>query len=238
MKKVKSSFLVLMVLMLVASSLAGCVQPSGQVSSAVSSSEVSSEAAVSSETEASSETEISESLSSEVELPGDDALFAEDFEAGMDDWTTAEGNWSIVNDGTSVLKQSDRDAWEAIATAGDLGWTDYSVSGKFKLHNGYAGLLGRVDADGNMYLFDVNELGYCIWRKYQEGWSQLTSDNEYPVSVDEWHTFKMTFEGSTITAFIDGEQVGAPVTDNLIGSGKIGIRSSYGTFSIDDIVVE
>ena len=222
MKKNRSLIPAVLVLLLILSLAAGC-DKEPDVTSYAGSSAVSSLAQVSEEAS-------SENLNT--------VLFAEDFESGMDRWTTAEGNWTVTDDDSKVLAQSDRDAWEAIATAGEPGWTDYSVSARVKIHNGYAGLLGRVDTEGNMYLFDVNELGFCVWRKYQEGWSQLTADNEYPVSIDEWHTLKMTFEGSAIKVYIDDVQVGDTVSDNLIGSGKIGLRSSYGTFSADDIVVE
>ena len=165
-------------------------------------------------------------------------LFTENFESGMSRWTTGEGTWAIATDGNSVLRQSNRDAWEAIATAGDTGWTDYSYSARFKLTNGYCGILGRVDANGNMYLFDFNEYGYSVWAKYQEGWSQILPDQEFAFGADTWHNIRIRFAGNKITLFIDGTQMGDPITNNLITAGRIGVRSSYGTFSIDDIVVE
>ncbi len=171
-------------------------------------------------------------------------LFAEDFESGMDRWTTIEGTWAVVQDGTKALKQSNRDAWEAIATAGDTGWTDYTVTIRFKLHNGYFGLLGRVKDADNLYLFDLNELGYSVWCKSGGGYNHTLPDITFAsiskpnLAVDQWHTAAITFAGNQITLFLNGQQLGDPINDNTIGNGRIGVRSSYGTFTIDDVTVE
>jgi hypothetical protein len=221
---------------------------SDEVSSDEASSEEASSEVTSSEETTSSQASTANSLAASSVAPSPTKaatptsaagkLFTENFESGASRWTTVEGTWGVVQDGTSVYRQSNRDAWEAIATAGDVGWTDYSYSARFKLFNGYCGILGRVDANGNMYLFDFNEYGYSVWAKYQEGWSQILPDVEFDFGADKWHNVKIRFAGNQITLFIDGTQMGDPITNNLITSGKIGVRCSYGTFAIDDIVVE
>ena len=165
-------------------------------------------------------------------------LFTENFESGMDRWTVSEGNFSIVSDGSKVLKQTNRDLWETVITAGETGWTDYKVTAKIKIHNGYSGLVGRYKDADNLYLFDLNEFGYSLWRKYEGGFVQLVSDTNMTIYVDQWHTAAIDFSGNQIRLYLDGEQLGDVINDNLIGNGKIGFRSSNGTFSVDDVTVE
>jgi len=47
----------------------------------------------------------------------------------------------------------------------------------------------------------------------------------------------MTFLGNQITASINGEQVGQPVTNNAISSGEVGFRSQNGASSFDNLEV-
>ncbi len=162
----------------------------------------------------------------------------EDFESGSDAWTTQGGTWSLVEDESQVLQQENVEAFETFATAGDLGWTDYTVTARIKVLSGYGGLLGRFDKDGNTYLFDFGESTFAVWRRFAGGWTAIVPDTEFPFFYDTWHTVRLVFSGNQITLFIDGVQQGEPITDNLIGSGKMGFRTSYGSIRVDDVIVE
>ncbi len=59
-------------------------------------------------------------------------LFSDNFESGsLANWSRNGGSWSVVNDGSQVLRQSSTSATTR-ALAGSATWTDYSVQADVK----------------------------------------------------------------------------------------------------------
>ncbi|MEY9877352.1 hypothetical protein ABH931_006876 [Streptacidiphilus sp. MAP12-33] len=127
-------------------------------------------------------------------------------------------------------------ASDPYAVTGDLSWSDYTVSVDTLLQqSGSAVLLGRVGlqkgfspADVNAYQLQLSDSGaWSLVRNSSGGTlTTLTSGTITAPGTGTWHTLALTFAGSTITAKIDGTQVGGAVTDTSYGSGQVGVGTS------------
>ena len=141
--------------------------------------------------------------------------------------------------------------WDSLsdphALIGDTGWTNYTVTSDVMLEkSGYAELMGRANtqtytgAGGlNAYHLRVSDTG---------GWSILNSNTGGTVTTlasgsvaalgtGRWHTLSLAFSGSTITASIDGTQVGT-ANDFSYGAGQAGYATSQGeTAQFDNLSI-
>ncbi|AEW98041.1 Glycoside hydrolase family 59 [Streptantibioticus cattleyicolor NRRL 8057 = DSM 46488] len=130
-------------------------------------------------------------------------------------------------------------AWDSpsdpYATAGDLSWSDYTVSVDTMLEQaGSAELLGRV---GLQHGFDPADIdAYRLVLGADGGWSLLRGSASGTVTTlangsvkapgtGTWHTLALTFAGGSVTAAVDGVRL-ASVTDTAYGSGQVGIGTS------------
>ncbi|HXM54950.1 MAG TPA: ricin-type beta-trefoil lectin domain protein, partial [Candidatus Dormibacteraeota bacterium] len=141
--------------------------------------------------------------------------------------------------------------WDALsdpyALAGDLGWSNYALSSDVLLErSGYVELIGRATfqhsfgpAGLDAYYLRVTDTGQ---------WSILRNDTSNAVTTlrtgtvtalgtNRWHTIGLTFSGTTVTATIDGVQVGS-VTDAVWTAGQVGFGTSQGeTAQFDNLSV-
>ena len=115
---------------------------------------------------------------------------------------------------------------------GDLGWSNYTVSSDVLLENSgsAAEILGRVGTQAK----NNNGLGAYHLRLSDTGaWSLLKSDGSWTWTTlaggtvtapgtGTWHNLALSFQGTAITAKIDGATVGT-VTDSSYGGGEIGV---------------
>ena len=133
------------------------------------------------------------------------------------------------------------------ALLGDLSWSNYTVSSDVLLEqSGYAELLGRAGTQSysgaaglDAYHLRVSDTG---------AWSILNSNTGGTVTTlahgtvaalgtGRWHTLAMTFSGSTITASIDGTQVGT-ANDSTWANGQVGYATSQGeTAEFDNLSI-
>jgi Glycosyl hydrolase family 59/Ricin-type beta-trefoil lectin domain len=130
---------------------------------------------------------------------------------------------------------------------GNLSWGNYTVSAKAYMEQaGAVQLLGRV---GTQTAFDPAEINdYYLQLSNTGAWSIIknsTSGTETTLAsgtvsapgVDTWNTLSLTFNGSTITASINGTTVGS-VTDSSYSSGMIGFGTDgYQTDQFADLSV-
>jgi hypothetical protein len=126
-------------------------------------------------------------------------------------------------------------AGDPYALLGDLSWSDYTVSADTLLQqSGSAVLLGRVGlqkgfspANVNDYQLKLSDSGAWSLQRNSSGGTlaTLASGTVAAPGTDTWHTLALTFAGSTVTARIDGTQVGS-VTDATYGSGQVGVGTS------------
>ena len=83
-------------------------------------------------------------------------LFSDDFNDGNSTgWTTSGGTWSVVTDGSGVLRQSGTSS-DARARAGSASWANYTVTARVKPTavngtNRFAAVLARVQSNTSYY---------------------------------------------------------------------------------------
>ena len=115
---------------------------------------------------------------------------------------------------------------------GDLGWNNYTVSTDVMLEqSGYVQLVGRAGSqrsfgpDGlNAYYLRVTDAGawQILRNNTNANLTTLRSGTVAALGTGRWHTLTLGFSGSTITASIDGAQVGS-VTDTTWSAGQVGL---------------
>ena len=126
-------------------------------------------------------------------------------------------------------------------------WTNYTVSSDVMLEkSGYAQLIGRATtypfqspANLNAYYLRVTDTGsWSILSNNSSGTVRtLASGTVAALGTGRWHTAALTFNGSTITAAIDGVTVGS-ANDSTSGAGQVGYGTGQGmTAQFDNLTV-
>ena len=183
---------------------------------------------------------------------------------GIFPWLQERGTWNIANNlmiGTGAVNDY------GYAYYQNSNWTDYSVQAqiRFAANNAAsAGILGRLDpANGTHYAlwvypeespeFLASGNGSAVLRlfKYQQWvWPYTNMGNAMilPGVGVNWHTVKLTFQGSNIFAYFDGNLVTNVTDDGSIDGqpafthGGIGLNlwtlppAAY-AFSVDNVIV-
>ncbi|HEY3930758.1 MAG TPA: Ig-like domain-containing protein, partial [Verrucomicrobiae bacterium] len=179
-------------------------------------------------------------------------------------WVQESGTWNVANNlmiGTGSVSNY------AYAYYPNSSWTNYSVQAqiRFSANNAAsAGILGRLNpTTGTHYAlwvypekspeFLASGNGTAVLRlfKYEQWvWPYTNMGNAITLSGVgvNWHTVKLTFQGSNISAYFDGNLV-TNVTDNgfidgqpAYASGGIGLNlwtlppAAY-AFSVDNVIV-
>jgi hypothetical protein len=178
-------------------------------------------------------------------------LFSDDFESDAigsfpTGWSSSGGGtWAVAQDGTQVVNLS-----TAVSptfrelVAGNVSWTDYTVTAQVKLTSqtltGTAiGIAGRRQSASTSYMLFISEAAkWKIYKQVNSGWTLLGS-GLYPASANTWYTLSLTFSGNNITGLINGVVVGSFI-DNSITSGGISLISKglteYDNISVTSIV--
>ena len=115
---------------------------------------------------------------------------------------------------------------------GNLAWTNYTVTCDVLLEQaGSAEIMGRVNtqqpftpANINAYYLRVSDSGAWSILKNTTGGTvtTLNSGSVSALGTNTWHTLVLAFQGSSITAKIDGTTVGS-TTDSSYATGQIGL---------------
>jgi hypothetical protein len=130
---------------------------------------------------------------------------------------------------------------------GDLGWKDYTVSTDALFTSaGSVQVMGRVGeqqgfsvAGINAYYLQVSNSGaWSIVKNTDTGTlSTLASGTHASLGLNSWHTLAVSFQGSTITAKIDGATVGT-ASDTSYATGQVGLGvNGYQTDQFDNLSV-
>jgi hypothetical protein len=136
---------------------------------------------------------------------------------------------------------------EPYTLLGDLSWSNYTVSSDVMLEkSGYAQLIGRASgyafqspANLNAYYFRITDAGrWSILSNNTSGNVRtLSSGTTAALGTGRWHILALQFNGTTITAAIDGATVGS-VNDATWGAGQIGYGTGQGvTAQFDDLSI-
>ncbi len=121
------------------------------------------------------------------------------------------------------------------AIVGSKLWTDYTVSANvsFSSPDGSAGLIGRFNRQAvrewfNGYELDLNAIGawaLTLNSRTSTTPATLASGQLHELRPDTWHALALSFDGTQITASIDGRQVAA-LTNTAYSAGIHSARSS------------
>ena len=115
-------------------------------------------------------------------------LFTDNFEDGAaDGWTTYQGTWAVVVDGTSVYRQSGLSS-KYRAAAGSAAWTDYVVEARVKPTgwNGsdrFASLVARFQDANNMYALALRSSNKVALIKIASGSNTALAQTAYSVAL-------------------------------------------------------
>lgn len=173
---------------------------------------------------------------------GETVLFSDNFSDGNAvGWTAQLGSWSVVSDGTQgpVYRQASSGT-SGYSTAGQTTWANYAVEAKVKSNEfpagSAAGIMGRFKDADNYYWLRLKQTGNVQFYRQVNGVITLLKQAPITVQSNQWYTLKLTFNGTSITGYVDGVQH-ISINDGLVPNGKIGVRSYQQSFSVDDVVV-
>jgi galactosylceramidase len=125
--------------------------------------------------------------------------------------------------------------WMPYTILGDRNWKDYDVIADVCLNNdGWAGVMGRVSGTGsgygckpNGYYLSLSAEGACALyvstqdEKTEPG-TLLATGKVSDCAANQWHTLKLRFSGTAITAYADNIRILA-ATDSTFSEGMAGL---------------
>jgi hypothetical protein len=141
--------------------------------------------------------------------------------------------------------------WNTLANPytllGDLSWRDYTVAADALFEQaGSVQVMGRVGSQRgfnvsgiNAYYLQVSNTGaWSIVKNTNTGTlTTLASGTRASLGLNTWHRLSVTFQGSTITAAVDGTTLGS-ATDSSFPSGQVGLGvNGYQTDQFDNLAV-
>ncbi|MFX1237551.1 MAG: family 16 glycoside hydrolase, partial [Promethearchaeota archaeon] len=173
---------------------------------------------------------------------GKKIAFVVDFNDGNSDgWTETQGSWSVVQDsGSYVYYESSSE--EGRTSAGDQGWTDYTVTADMKVtaFNGTnrAYLCGRHRDANNYYCASLynSSGGKLEIRRKVSGSSSTLVEKEYALSEGVWYTVSLELSGSSLAMYVNGS-LELTASDSSLSSGAIGLIPYRSSVMYDNITV-
>jgi hypothetical protein len=169
-------------------------------------------------------------------------LLSDDFEDGNSTgWSTSNGSWSVVSDGSRVYKQSGTST-TAHAYRGTSSWANYSVQARAKAlsFNGsdrYFGLLARFSSSSNYYYLTLGNANKLEIRKKVGGTVTVLASKTYTVTAGTWYLVKLVVNGNSLQAYVN-DTLELSAADSSFATGKIGCSAYYASAEFDDILVD
>ncbi|MER7459295.1 pectate lyase [Micromonospora sp. NPDC126480] len=170
-------------------------------------------------------------------------VFSDNFDDGdAGGWSKSGGNWSVVTDGSGVLRQSKADSELARQFAGQSGWTDYQVQARVKplsfgSSSSLVGLAARAAGSTKMYRLALLGSGRAELQAVNGSQITVLGSASVGAGTGTWYTLRIETSGSTIRGFVNGTQVAAG-SSSLVAAGRIGLVTAYATGSFDDVTVD
>ena len=149
-------------------------------------------------------------------------------------------DWSIVNGAIQ-----NNGGGHTQIYAGDANWSNYDMKVDVKLASlsDYpGGIRGRVNpstgASYALWLYPnegIIRLYRTVAWNINSGYTQL-GQASFAFDATRFHTYEMSFQGSTIQAFVDGTQM-MSVTDTTLANGMVALDVSNRVINFENIVV-
>jgi hypothetical protein len=166
--------------------------------------------------------------------PGVEKLwtFDEDPAGGLPDEARAfDGDWEVRPEpgaptGPNALCQTGEAEFPALVL-GDAAYTGLALSASFKPVSGRedqaAGLIFRVEDEGNYYILRANALEDNVdVYKYSDGERSELASEPAEVEAGEWQELRVEAGGGEIRGFLDDELV-VEAKDDEFPAGKVGL---------------
>lgn len=125
--------------------------------------------------------------------------------------------------------------WSPYTILGNADWNDYEVSADVNLNaKGWAGVMGRVSGTGygygskpDAYYITLAANGACSLYvsktdEKTEAGKLLAKGKAVNISSNQWHRLSLSFNGNTITGFVDKVKV-LTATDTTFAKGMAGL---------------
>jgi pectate lyase len=168
-------------------------------------------------------------------------LFSDDFQDGNSSgWSTSGGTWSVVTDGSAVLRQSGTGS-DAAARAGSASWTNYQVGGSVKpvayaASTRFVALLARVRSNTSYYYLALEGNDSVVLGKRVSGTLVTLASASLPTTAGTWYGLHLTVSGTSLTGSVDGGPT-LTATDSQYASGQTGFATSYASGELDNLLV-
>ena len=177
----------------------------------------------------------------------DEAKYLSDMQGSYEVQTCAGGRSGRCLQQMAPVKpiewQDDSDSYSLI---GDTTWSNYTVSADVFLRGaGTTELIGRANTQQrpqshmNAYYLRIRDTGrWWIEKMYTDGSNHtLATGTTTALGTGTWHNLSFAFQGTRITAEVDGNQIGT-VTDSSFLSGQAGLGiQGYRTDQFDNLSV-
>jgi len=156
-------------------------------------------------------------------------------EAQALDWTVISGICEIDDEAYMV---SDA-AGEALAIAGDVNWTDYTITCKARLtepagFNNVA-IAFRASEDGGseyMFMLEGGRQQAEWWKKIAGTYTEIKVD-PLDIDIEDWFNVKIVVEGKIFQGYYEDEFI-SEIEDGDLAAGAVGVRIYGCTSHVDD----
>jgi peptidase M23-like protein/concanavalin A-like lectin/glucanase superfamily protein len=168
-------------------------------------------------------------------------LFSDNFESGnTSKWTLLSGSWSVVTDGSKVMRQATLTD-NARAQTNSSAWTNQRVSARVKptQFNGsdrFVAVLARVQNATNYYYATLRSSGKIELKKLVNGTSTTFASKTFTVSPNTWYTVRLEVIGNALSLYVNGT-LQLSGTDSQFASGRAGLATFFASAVFDDVVV-
>ncbi|MBO0700547.1 MAG: hypothetical protein J2P46_19275, partial [Zavarzinella sp.] len=182
--------------------------------------------------------------------PGGAALFADNFDTGLGNWTVVSGRFQNSSSfaGRGWVYTAVGGGLDELALAGNPAWVNYSFAGWVNLSNlgGGASILGRVVDSTHYYELEVKRdangnPGWFLIKRDGDNFVTLAS-GPLAYTAGTWLRLRLTMNGSTLTAesSLDGNTYTTlgTATDGSYATGRIGVRAWFATAYFNDVLVQ
>ncbi|MGX7673847.1 pectate lyase family protein [Plantactinospora sp. DSM 117369] len=168
-------------------------------------------------------------------------VFSDDFQDGdTTGWSKSGGTWSVVTDGSQVVRQSSTTTGNARYFAGDTNWTAYTVQARVKPislgSGGHASLLARATGSTKYYRLALLPGNQVQLQAVDGSTTTVLASASRTITTGTWYTLSIQVDGNTIRGTIDGNTIGQG-TSTLVSTGRIGLQTGYSAAAFDDITV-
>jgi pectate lyase len=167
--------------------------------------------------------------------------FTDNFEDGnAAGWSKSGGSWSVVSDGSKVLKQAKTGATLAREFAGRTDWTDYSLQAKVKpltvAAAGYTAIVTRSTSSTSFYRLALTGTNKVRLESVKSGTATVLSEAALTVKAGTSYTLGLSVAGTKLSGSVNGATV---VSGTASGSakGRIGVQTYDATAEFDDVAV-